>query len=96
MKAAVFWDVVSCTLCVRNGGTSVYTILHGATSQKTAVFIVTTVKTSNLTTFELVVLLRSRDAVSPEGWCVMPPESLDLKWRRQSQDRCQCFPCINC
>jgi hypothetical protein len=34
---------------IRSSETSVNTLLHGATSQKTAFFIVTAVKTSNLT-----------------------------------------------
>jgi hypothetical protein len=42
MKNAVFWDVAPCrTRYTRD--------LHGVTSQKTAFFIVTAVKTSNLT-----------------------------------------------
>jgi hypothetical protein len=53
MKKAVFWDVAPCRSGVsrRFGGTSVrFTqYLHDATSQKTAFFIVTAVKTSNLT-----------------------------------------------
>jgi hypothetical protein len=48
MKNAVFWDVApgrSCGLRYRFNPED----LHGTTSQKTAIFIVTTVKTSNLT-----------------------------------------------
>jgi hypothetical protein len=37
MRNAVFWDVTPCGSC------------HGVTSQKTTFFIVTAVKTSNLT-----------------------------------------------
>jgi hypothetical protein len=42
IKKAVFWDVAP--------------FLHGAKSQKTAFFIVTAVKTSNLTEFVLTAL----------------------------------------
>jgi hypothetical protein len=56
VKNAVFWDVAPCKSCVnrRFGGTYLLhcrftQYLHGATSQKTPFFIVTAVKTSNLT-----------------------------------------------
>jgi hypothetical protein len=41
MKNAVFWDVAPCRFCVNRR--------FGGTSQKTAFFKVTSVKTSNLT-----------------------------------------------
>jgi hypothetical protein len=55
LKNAIFWDVAPCRSCVnrRFGGTNrlrrLTQALHGPTSQKTAFFIVTGVKTSNLT-----------------------------------------------
>jgi hypothetical protein len=54
LKNAVFWDVVPCRSCVNRR----FGDLHGATSQKTAFFIVTAVKTLNLIYFFCLRRLR--------------------------------------
>jgi hypothetical protein len=55
LKNAVFWNVVPCSSCVNYRFTQ---DLHGATSEKTALFIVTAVKTSNLATEALITHFR--------------------------------------
>jgi hypothetical protein len=51
LKNAVFWDVAPWRCRVNRR----YSDLHGATSQKTTLFIVTAVKTSNLTLINLLI-----------------------------------------
>jgi hypothetical protein len=57
MKIAVFWVAAPCSQvevyqCFRGP-----TRIHGATTQKTAIFILTAVRTSNPTQFEDVIAL---------------------------------------
>jgi hypothetical protein len=51
IKNAVFWDVSPKRRFTQD--------LHGATSQKTAFFLVTSVKTSNLTSYFIVIIFLS-------------------------------------
>jgi hypothetical protein len=67
VKNDVFWDLAPCRSCV-NRRSSEHRFTkdpHGATPQKTAFFIVTAVKTSNLITSRLFVSIFSDTALNP-------------------------------
>jgi hypothetical protein len=69
-KMAVFWVVAPCSLVEVYAHTLVTsTRLHGATIQKTAIFILTAVRTSNIAFFSHFVFLRTFSVASiPIPW----------------------------